>query len=176
MKKGLIWMAVLTFCLAPLALRAATTPMKIGVIDVNKILNETEEGHKIKKQLEEEMGSKRKAIEDKKREFDKLEEEFQKQQLVLSKEAVADKRAELEKKRAELGRLFLASQGEMEKRDQEQSDQMLKKIVAVVTKVGLDQKYDMIVDKKGLVVYARDGLDVTDPVIKLYNQTNPAKK
>ena len=52
----------------------------------------------------------------------------------------------------------------------------IKKITAVVTKIAVEGGYDMILEKNGTVIYARDGMEMTNQVIKLYNKTHPQKK
>lgn len=179
-QKIIVLFAAVLFSL-PLAARASTpAALKLALVDINQVLNATEEGKKIRKQLEEEMAGKRRSLEDKKKEIDKQEEEFQKQQLVLSKEALAARRAELDNKKMEFQKTLWAIQGEMQQKDKTFSEEMFRKISQVITKIAVDEKYDVIVSGEkppaGLVLYAREGMDLTSQVIQLYNKTNPGKK
>lgn len=173
--KRIIYQVIL-LALIVLLPTVANAKFKVGWVDINSILNTTQEGQKMRKELESEFNSKRQAIESKKKEFDKLEDEFSRQIHVLSKEALGEKKAALEGKKMELSRMVLESQGKMRQRDKELSDKMLKKITAVVTKIGVDGKYDLIMEKNGMILYSKDPMELTSNVISLYDKMHPVKK
>ncbi len=171
MKKTLVAVTVM-FAAWILSTPAFAGNLKIGWVDVQTILNSTAEGKRLRKQLEEEFNKKKEKIEEQKKQLDKMEEELNRQRLVLSKEALQKKEMEFQMKRAELGKLIMKSQSDMQKRDKEFSERMLKKITQVVTKIGVEKNYDLILEKNGSVLYSKKGMEITDSVISLYNKMN----
>src|SRR6266540_4678138 len=91
-----------TAALAALGLAAAPTParaeQKIAYVDLQRALNEIEEGKAAKANLKREFDQKQKMLDDKKSEFDRLRGEFEKQAMVMSEQARKDKQSELERK------------------------------------------------------------------------------
>jgi outer membrane protein len=151
---------------------ARAAEIRVGVVNVQEVLDTIEEGKKARETLEKALFDRKKAMEDQQKEYRRLEEAYEKQKLVLAPAALEEKRKDLETKKADLQRAAMTAQMDMSKKERELTDPLFKKIQAVVEKVGRDGGYGMILEKsQGGVIYHKDGFDVTKQVIDEYNKS-----
>lgn len=167
----------LLFCIIlilPVSSYAQDT-LKIGAIDIQKILNECEAGKKAKADLETLIKSKESVIDKKGEEIEKLRGELKNQASVLSDEARKNKEEELEKLLRDYQRTVQDSQEEVKKKEGELTETILKGIHELVKKIGKEEKYTLIIEKS-LVVFSNKSIDITDKVLKEYNKTTGKTK
>ena len=155
----------------------AVDPFKIGCIDLQKVLYESEAGKKAKSDIDALIKSKQSALDEKRKVIEKLRGELEKQASVLSPEAKKSKQDELEKMEREYLRVAQDSDTEVRKKDNELRDIILKEILELVNKVGNEEGYTLIIER-GTVLYLDKVIDITDEVIKKYNElkTKPKKQ
>jgi outer membrane protein len=162
---------------APASLYALDATTKIGSIDFQKVLNESEAGKKAKSDLESLVKSKQSVIDEKGKSVEKLKGDLEKQASVLSAEAKKSKEEELEKMLREYQRLVQDAQAEVKKKELELTDDIIKDIRQIVERIGEEEGYTLIIEKAGAVVlYSKKDIDITDAVIKKYNQGKPKSK
>lgn len=149
--------------------------VKFGSIDVQKILNESEAGKKAKSDLESMIKSKQSSIDEKGKNIEKLKTEIEKQASVLSAEARKTKEDELEKSIREYQRIVQDSQSEIKKKEAELTDVILKDVRDMIEKIGEDEGYSLIIEK-GMVLYSSKGIDITDTLLKRYDESKKSKK
>jgi outer membrane protein len=148
----------------------AEEAIKIGILDLQKVLNECDAGKKAKTDLEALIKSKESAIEKKGVEIEKLKSELQKQVSVLSAEARKSKEDELEKLLRDYQRIVQDSQAEVKKKEGELTEAIIKGVHDLVDEMGKKEGYTVIIEKT-LSLYANEDLDITDDVIKRYNKS-----
>ncbi|MBE0426834.1 MAG: OmpH family outer membrane protein [Nitrospirae bacterium] len=165
---------IFALCLFPVISYAAEQT-KIGLIDVQKILNESDAGKKAKTDLESIIRSKQSIIDEKGRTIEKLKSELEKQASVLSAEAKKTKEDELEKFIKEYQRLVQDSQAEVKKKEAELTDAILKEVHEIVNKMGEEEGYSIIFEH-GMVLYSDKEMDITDAVLKKYNESKVETK
>lgn len=158
----------------PVSSHAADT-VKFGSIDLQKVLNESEAGKKAKSDLETLIKSKESVIEEKGKAIEKLKGELEKQASVLSAGAKKSKEDELEKLLREYQRIVQDSQAEVKKKEGELTEAIIKDIREMVDKIGAEEGYTLIIER-GMVLYSNKGIDITDAVIKKYNESGKSKK
>jgi outer membrane protein len=151
--------------------------VKFGSIDVQKVLNESEAGRKAKTDLEGLIKSKQISIDEKGKSIEKMKADLEKQASVLSAEARKNKEEELEKSVREYQRLVQDSQAEIKKKEAELTETILKEIKDLVEKTGEENVYTIIFEK-GMVLYSSKGIDITDTILKKYDEVKakPAKE
>ncbi len=167
-------MLLFALCLLPFSLLAAD-PVKFGSMDLQKALNESEAGKKAKSDLEALIKSKESIINEKSKVVEKLRGEMEKQSSVLSAEARKSKEDELEKLLREYQRAVQDSQAEVKKKEGELTEAIIKEIREIVEKIGEEEGYTLIIER-GLVLYSNKGIDLTDTVIKKYNEIKAGPK
>src|SRR5512138_2966308 len=108
--------ALLALALVP---AVAHAEQKIGVVDLQRALNEVEEGKAAKALLKKDFDEKQKQLDGRKTEFDKLQADFEKQAVVMSDQAKKDKAADLDRRARELQALFMQLQKDLSDRERE---------------------------------------------------------
>jgi outer membrane protein len=152
--------------------------IKIGAVDLIKALNESEAGKKAKTELEGLIKSKQATLDEKSKSIEKMKEELEKQSSILSTEARKAKEEELERMIREYQRMVADSQGEVKKKENDHTAKIVKDLRTVIEKIGKEEGYTVILEKaEGIVLFAKEELDITDTVIKKYNESTekPAK-
>ncbi len=151
--------------------------MKVGVVDLMKALNESDSGKKAKGNLEALIKSKQSHLDEKGKEIEKLKADLEKQSSVLSTEAKKSKEEELEKSLREYQRLVADSQSEVKKKESELTGEILKEIRVIVDKMGEEGGYTIILENAdGLVLFTKKDINLTDEVIKKYNESKAKSK
>jgi outer membrane protein len=170
MNRNWLNFGILTFVLA-LLVPVARADARIGIVSVQDVLDTIDEGKAAKAQMEKELLAKKQDLEKKQKEYKAMEDSLEKQRLVLSASALSDKQKEMETKKNDLQKAYLNSQTEMQKLEAKLMADILKKIRAVITKIGQEGGYDVVVEKnEGGVFYSKDTLDLTKRVIEEYNK------
>jgi outer membrane protein len=180
--RKVFWGGIAACCLMLIAILVMPVPSeavdaaKFGSIDVQKVLNESESGKKAKTDLEVLIKSKQSTIDEKGKTIEKLKADIEKQASVLSADARKSKEEDLEKSVREYQRLVQDSQAEIKKREAELTDAILKDIKELVEKTGEENGYALILEK-GMVLYSNKGIDITDIILKKYDESKakPAK-
>ncbi|MEA1912672.1 MAG: OmpH family outer membrane protein [candidate division WOR-3 bacterium] len=152
----------------------ALAEQKIGYIDSQRVLSEYKGAAEIKSRYEQKISEWRNKAENLKNEIQKLQKSFQTQSLMLSEEAKLRKAQEIEKKQQEYQQFIQSvwgQGGEAERLNQELMQPLLREIDTLLTKIGKEEEYSVILDaSSGAVVYADDLLDITDRVIESLNR------
>jgi len=65
-------------------------------------------------------------------------------------------------------------EAELQKKDQEWTEKILKEVEKVIYKIGKTEGYDLILEKSA-VLYAPEAYDITDKVIREYDKTYSTK-
>ena len=172
MKK--LFLLICILLILPVSSYAQDT-IKIGSIDIQKVLNECESGKKAKADLEALIKSKESVINKKGKEIEKLKGELEKQASALSAEARKNKEEELEKLLRDYQRTVQDSQEDVKKKEGELTEAILKGVHELVRKIGKEEGYTIIIDKS-LVVFSNKSIDMTDKVLEEYNKTKGKTK
>lgn len=144
--------------------------LKIAVIDVNKILNESEAGKEARKKMEARYEELKKKIEKVNQEARTMKEELDKQKILLGKEKAREREEALAGKVGELRQLTQEAEKEMQARQGELTREILKRVEGKIDKVVEEEKIDLLLDRGSGVVHAATSLDITDKVLSLVNQ------
>jgi len=157
---------------APAAAQGPAAPGgKIVVVDVARILAKSQAGVAAREQLEREKASMQKEIDTRRKELEALKDELEKKGPLMTAEARSQKQDAFDRKRRDAARLVDDFQKELEKKEQGLLQKVLQDISGIIEKLGKDKKYYLIVEKRGAaVVFASPESDITDDIIKAYDQ------
>jgi len=145
--------------------------LKIGYVDLQKALNESEGGKKAKADLDEIIKAKQMVIDKKGKELEKLKNDLEKQSALLSEDAKKARQEDLDRKMRDFQRFVQDAQAEVKKREAEFTDELLKDLRKIIENIGKEEHYTLILEKvEGFVLYADKAIDLTDKVIKKYNE------
>jgi outer membrane protein len=169
---------IVTIAMAALAAPAfaQTTPARVAVIDVQKVLTQSTAGkaayEKLKK-MQDERIEKAKQMEE---EMRKIDSEISTKRLSLSEDKLAEMQKQLSDKRINMQRYAQDADREIgEARDRELQS-LEAKIKPIIDGLGKEMGLAAIFNKfESGLVYASDALDITDTVIKRFNDAVPAQ-
>jgi outer membrane protein len=149
--------------------------MKIGYIDLQRIVYESEAGKKAKSELDALIKSKQAVVDEKRKTLEKLKSDLEKQASALSPEARKAKQDEYEKNEREFLRFAQDSETELRKKDAELKEMIVKEVFELMDKIGKEEGYTMILDRS-MVIYGNKEIDITNMVIKKYNESKAGSK
>ncbi len=162
--------AALALALAPAVVRAE---VRIGYVDLQRALNEVDEGKAAKALLKRDFDEKQKQLDSKKAEFDKAQAEFEKQSVVMSDAAKRDKGQDLDRRARELQALFMNLQKDLSERERDATRGIFEKMSAIVRDIAEAEGFSMVLEKGTGIVYAPESLDLTNDLIRKYNARFP---
>ncbi len=162
-----------TLVLAALSILLAAAPAsaegpKIGIVDLQRALNEVEEGKTAKRTLEQRYETARQEVEGKKVALEQLGEDLEAQRPMLSEDALREKESEYQGKMLEFQQMLMESQQEMAMMETELTGDILEKLYAVAGTVAAEGGYNLVVEATA-VVYVNGTTDITDQVIARFN-------
>ena len=162
---------LLALAAVPAAGRAAD--QKIGYVDLQRALNEVEEGKTAKALLQKDFAEKQKQLDTKKAEFEKLQADFEKQAVVMSEQARKDKGQDLDRRARELQALFVNLQKDLSDRERDATRGIFDRMNAIVRELAEADGFTYVFEKGGGIVYAPASLDLTNELIRKYNAKYP---
>lgn len=152
---------------------------KVGCVDLSKALNESNEGKKATKTLEELVAGKQAVLAEKEEEIKKLKEELekQKQSPMFTADAMKDKEANLNKLVRDLQIKVNDYQEEVQKKEAEFRSEIIKGLRAVINGYGEKEGFTVIFEsRESGMLYSQKNIDVTDEILKKYNEASKTKK
>jgi outer membrane protein len=177
MKKGfvvLVWvMLVSLVCVVPSYAADKVDAVKIGVVDMQKVLFESKGGKDAKVQFENEMAGKKRAFTEKEEILKKLRSEMDK--AGISDAEKKEKEEKFQKEAREMRRMREETEAGLREMDKAIAMKMVGEIRDVISKVGEEGKYTIILEKNASVLYMPDTIDLTGKVIENYDKQKAKK-
>ncbi len=176
MKKCFLVCTIIAILLTPiLALGQKST--KIGLIDLQRCLHESKEGKKAIQRLKKGKDDLQIQLDTKQQELLELRKELEKQAMMLTMDAQEDKRRAIERKTRELEYFYKDLNEKMKKVRGKEKKRILNELGKIIEKIGSEGNYTLIMEKKaGGVLYSTDSIDITEEVIRAYDQTKEQDK
>ncbi len=145
--------------------------IKVGLIDIQRCLEESKEGKRVLQLLKKKKGVLQRQLDKKQRDLLELTKELEKQAMMLSMDAQEDKRRTVQSKARELEYLLRDLNEEMRRAQEKEEGRMLEELGKVIEKIGSEENFTLIVEKRaGGALYQADSIDITEKVIRAYEQ------
>ncbi len=171
MKKGFLFSAIIIVILLTHNVALGEDLIKVGLIDIQRCLEESKEGQKVLGVLKKKKAVLQRQLDTKQKELLELRKELEKQSMMLTMNAQQDKRRIIERKTRELEYFFKDLNEDMRKAQEKEKKRMLKQLGKVIEKIGSDENFTLIIEKRaGGVLYWADSIDITEKVIRAYEQ------
>lgn len=155
---------------------AAAQGGKIGVVDLQRCLAETRVGKKYEGDVKARAEQVKADLDKREAALKELRETLEKQGLVLSASARQEKEKEYRDKLDAFKELYKASQQALQKQQQELTGRILKDLQVVIRELGEAGGYTLVVERQeGGVLYAARDADLTDEVIRRFDQKGKAE-
>jgi outer membrane protein len=157
------------FTIALIAGAASAQNMKIGYVDVQRAVQEVEEGKAARSRLQGELQQKRADLEKKRADLEKMKADYDKQAPVLSDDAKRQRQEQLQKAFVEAQNAAGQMQEELSGKEQEAMQSISKRLLQVVAEVSDRENFTFVLDKAALL-YAPAASDITNEVVRRYNE------
>ncbi len=163
---------IATLLMTSVSAVAADAPAvyKIATIDLQKALQTVNAGKKARGNLEIEVKSKQKMIQDEENALKKLDEEFKKQSLVLNDEAKSKKIQELQERAMKFQQMRGQFQMELQKKEADLITPIIGNMKELIKDLASKKGYNVVLDKnENSVLFSNDKDDLTQDLIDTYN-------
>ena len=151
---------------------AAQAEVKVAVIDVQRVVSESDAGKEAMAQLTQLREKKRVEGQNLQKELDALRDQFAKQRFTLSEEKLAELNKQIEDKNIALQRFQDDATRELNDAQRKTLSALEARIMPVINAVGKERGMTLIFNKfQSGLVYADDEVDLTDEVIRRFNTT-----
>jgi len=148
--------------------------VKIGYVDMQRALNETEDGRKAKAQLKKVFDQKQKELDEQQEELKKAIEDLDKKRTLLPADKVHEKETELQSRMQKVQQTYLRHQQDLSAKEQEATAKIFERMNRIISKIAAAENFSMIFDRGG-VVFAKPHLDLTNELIRRYNSGEGAE-
>ena len=148
---------------------AAAAEVKVGFVNVPKVLDQAPQARAADQRLEKEFGPRDSEILGMKRELVQLNEKLAKNSAVMSASERQRQEADMRQMRREIRRLEDEFREDVNLRRSQELGKLQRLVVEVIQTLAKAEKFDLIISDG--VIYAGDKVDITDQVInRLKNQ------
>jgi len=154
----------------------AQGPVKIGVVDGKRCIEQTDAGKKVYSLFRERYDKDQKELEAKSVALKKLQEEYTKKSEVLAADVKREKEKEIMRREEDLRDQLRERSEKFRQEEQEAFQKLTAEIFEAASAIGREQGLTLIMEAKSGVVYFNPATDITDQVIKRHNAKKiPAK-
>ena len=139
--------------------------LKIGIVDVNKILKEAPQTLSANKKLEKEFNGKTEKLKQKIKELQADEKKYQKESLTMSDDQRDKAEKNLQQRRIDIQRNERELREDMDLRRREEIGDLQEKINVTIDKIANSEKYDLILYNG--IAFASSKVDITQQIIEI---------
>ena len=148
---------------------------KLGYLDIQKALGQSDAGKAVKEQLTAKFKKYQDEINGKQEELKKLKDELETQGSLLAESKRAEKEKEYSSKLKNFQEFAKDAQDELQGRDKELTQKVLEAFEKVVQEYGRKNGYTFIFVRSEVMVFADEKVDLTDELLKLFNASQQKK-
>ena len=142
--------------------------VKLGYVDLQRALNETEDGRKAKANLKKVFDQKQKELDEQQEDLKKAIDDLDKKRTLMPPDKVREKEAELQGRMQKVQQTYLRHQQDLQAKEQEATGKIFERMNRIIAKIAVSENMTMILDKSALV-FAKPHLDLTNELIRRYN-------
>lgn len=183
MKNRVVICTILAVLLSFATIAAAQDPAptgvagKIGLISIQQAILATGEGKQAMEELQKKYEPRRTQLQRDQDSITQLTDQLQKQGPTLSDEEAGRLRRELDRKQSQFKREQEDAQSDFQADNQEVGNKIGGKMVNIIRDYAQKNGYSVVMDlsqaQGASIFYAAAGVDITEPIVKLYDQANP---
>jgi outer membrane protein len=145
--------------------------LKIGIVDLDQAVVATDEGKKARDEFERKKREAEAQLQPMVEQFQEMMKEFEAKKFVLSEDAMRSKQLDAAELRNRIENKQKEVQSQLEVDRERLVGPLRTKLVSVVEKVGREQGFSMIFMRNTPgIMYTRETLDITDLIIKSFNE------
>src|SRR4029079_10264159 len=129
------WVMLGFFMLASSPLTSFAEDVKLGFVDLQRALNETEDGRKAKANLKQAFDQKQKELDEQQEELKKAIEDLDKKRTLMPADKVRDKEAELQGRMQTLQQTYMRHQQDLSAKEQEATGKIFERMTRIIYKI-----------------------------------------
>lgn len=167
------WFMIVLGMLLVAPVFAQTAPaggVLVGVIDVQRVVQDSEVGKKALGEVKAVKDQKQKEIDSRQESIQAMQDKLDKQKDILSPDAQQKLSDDIKKAVTDLRRYQEDSEQDIQNRLNLALQNMEKQVLPIIQKLGTEKGYSVIISKDALIYYNAKN-DITDDVIRLFNQS-----
>ena len=142
---------------------------KIAVIDIDKIINESEFGKKFFKKIDDDFEKEKKRLFKVEKNLVEKEKEILKQKNILSEEELNKKISNLKKEINDFQKKRVSVNEKFNKMKLDKTNHMVKNLNEILSKFSDENNISLVIQKKYMVI-AKSGLDITETILDIFNK------
>jgi len=148
----------------------AVAQSKIAVIDVQRVVTESDPGKEVMQKLRVLSDAKAQEGQNLQQGMATLQDQFNKQRFTVSEQRQAEMSKEIEDTQIAIRRFQDDAQRELQEAQRRELGGLEERILPIINQVGQAEGYTLIFNKfQSGLVYADEAVDVTDRVIQMFN-------
>lgn len=155
------------------AAAAGQAPTKVGVINIDRIIQETNDGKRQFDALQKKYEAKDAELKKLATDLQNMQKEFQAQGEKLNDDERNRRAKEIDQKQRTLQQNVDSARADFQADENEIAQGILKKLEPVVKKYATDNGYAIILDASRQTTWAAPQADISEAIIAAYNASNP---
>jgi outer membrane protein len=177
MSKGLPLLVLVTLFFGVGAAPVSAEAVKIGLVDLQKVLVESKKTKEPLAKLKAEMDAKNRDLEAQEKKIRQMVADLEKQQSVLSDTAKKEKEKAIQKAKVDLNRTAEDLNREFGERERDMRQRLVREVTAVVQDYGKKNGYLLIIEVRAAgVMYSSEGADISKEIIAAYDGGGGSQK
>jgi len=165
------------FVLAALALPGlAGAQVKIGYVDLQRALNEVQEGKAAKARLKARLEQSQSQLDKEQEALRAKKEELDKKRLAMDEATLRQRMEELDKELLRVSNLYAQLQRELAEEERKATQEIFGRMRQIIAQIAEKEGFDFIfeVNESGLL-HAPSALDITNELVRRYDATYKGK-
>ncbi len=148
---------------------AVAADYKIGYVNIQQVVQESQEAQEAKGQLEEEVRKRKAELKQKRQEVSELKKKLEKQGSLMSGEQKQEAKRQLQQALREFRRFQQKAQKDLDTRKDRVLRELYAEISQIVDRIGKTEDYDLILTGSA-TLFASDSINLTQQVVGELNQ------
>lgn len=149
---------------------AKSSDIAIAYVDLNRALNSVEDGKAAKARLKRDFEGKQKKLDEMQAGLKAKKEEFDSRKAMMKPEIKEAREEELQRELMQLQQTYMQLQQELIGKETQLTQDIGGKLRKVIERIGDREGYALILNIGDTVLYHKRHKDITDVVVKEYNQ------
>ncbi len=143
---------------------------KVAVIDVQRVVTESDPGKEVMLRLKSLTDAKSQEGQALQQQYTALQDQFNKQRFTVSETRQAEMSKEIEDKQIAIRRFQDDAQREVQEAQRRELGKLEERILPIINQIGKEKSFTLIFNKfQSGLVYADEAIDITDEVIRRFN-------
>jgi len=149
--------------------------LRVGVVDLQRALVETDQGRRAKNQLRTLFQKRQEDLDGRQQGLKRMRDEIEGQRNSLVREALQRRMDEYQRRFVELQQNYMEYQQELAQREAELTKSIFGNLQGVIRQLGQAENMTVILEQNG-VVWSPQNLDLTERVVQMYNVQFPNRE